>query len=63
MNHDITHCTGVNGDTVCEGCHRKMAHEDLQRMGNSGEIESGRVFMYLNAEECVEDSHSMLWEL
>lgn len=62
MNHDITHCTGVKGDTVCEGCHRKKAHEDLLRMWNSGEVESGRVFMYLNAEECVADSHSMLWE-
>ena len=42
MNHDITHCTGVKGDTVCEGCHRKM-------------------HSYLNAEDCVEMEHNMLW--
>lgn len=62
MNHDITHCTGVKGDTVCEGCHRKVAHEDLLRLVQRGELASGEMHSYLNAEECVEMDHKMLWE-
>ena len=61
MNHDITHCTGVKGDAVCEVCYRKVAHEDLLRLVQRGELKSGEMLSYLNAEECVKDRHSMLW--
>ena len=49
MNHDITHCTGVKGDAVCEKCHRKVAHEDLLRLVRRGELASGEMHSYLNA--------------
>ena len=62
MNHDITHCTGVKGDAVCGKCHRKVAHEDLLRLVQRGELKSGEMHSYLNAEECVKDGHKMLWE-
>ena len=62
MNHDITHCTGVNGDAVCGKCHRKVAHEDLLRLVRRGELASGHVNSYANAEECVKMDHNMLWE-
>lgn len=61
MNHDITHCTGVKGDAVCKDCHRKVAHEDLLRLVQRGELASGEMHSYLNAEECVEAGHKMFW--
>lgn len=66
MNHDITHCTGVKGDAVCEGCHRKVAHEDLLRLVRRGELASGEMHTYLSSEEreeCVEKGHKLLWVL
>ena len=61
MNHDIKHCTGVKGDTVCEKCHRRVAHEDLLRLVQRGELEAGHINSYANAEECVAEGYSMLW--
>lgn len=61
MNHDIIHCTGVNGDTVCEKCHRKKAHEELLIMVHRDQTESGKHHSYLNAEECKAQGYNMYW--
>lgn len=62
MNHDIKHCIGVSGDAVCKKCHRRDAHEDLLRLVRRGELPSGEIHSYVNAEACVKMEYKMLLE-
>ena len=61
MNHDITHCCGMEGDARCAGCHRRKAHEELLVMVHRDQVESGKYHSYLDAEECKAQGYNMYW--
>ena len=59
MDHDISHCTGIKEDPVCEECVRRKAHEELKQLVHQGKTPTGKVYRYVNPETCESLNYAM----